>query len=964
MRGIRKPGKAAITATAGLLGLTLVPFQSFAAEAATSGCATAGVLAEREAKFAELLNKADQARALVAEKNFNEADKLYRELISELSATPGEIIREQLDKVVAEHNALKVQWGRHFMNTARDFYLDGEYVKAKRAADDAFLVDPGCLAEVEDFKRRCDDAMLAEDFRNAVSSVEVMSPDFAMEQQRVEDLMRRAVGFYEANALEDARATCEAIFRIDPYNTAAAELLERVYEKLYTYGSARRSADFRAMFAYMAWNWVTPVFPDKSDSTLATLPMELAASSGVMSKLDRIVIDAFQVDDMDISNAIKTLDRLVKTYDPDGTGVQFLITLSEEEIAFDKSKNQPRPHVSLDLQRIPASEVLKYICMLTDTKYFVDKSGRININLAGALEEEEFPIRSAVVTRISRGKINPDGAPGLNGFGGMPGAPMNGENSFPGIMPVTPDASSAANSGSMPFGPVPSSGSVSGGSGASGFSPAFGGASGFGSNPRYEDADAVSAGLSGRAPGVGASSNDGRSSSGRLGSSGSSSRTSGSGIGGGSGSSFGGSIGGGSGSSFGGGTGSMTPGGSTGGTNGSGADLSSLSRGSVDLAQEAETIDFAELEAFFTAHGIPFDGEEATIVYNPISNTIIARNTSANLSKMAKLINVLNAQEPMVLIEAKVLELSENDIEQLGFNWFLNITQLEEKDTNISYEQPDNPIRNNDSYTLLEGLKIFPNFGESLFGENYDVDLSLSINAVSQNKNVEIINAPRLLTTNNSEAILTVSETRYYPSDWEYDDDEDDEDSDSGNSWSDSDSTELKAPEPQFDDGGTELGITFHALPQIDSDMATITLTIRLDTRSLAEKWHYPGGYDQRVYSISNNATGNPEATLINRMTTDIWMPVYAERSLSAKVRVFDGETIVIGGMIDSSTESYSDKWPILGDIPLIGRLFRQQNDRETKSNMLVFITTRLVNDDGVPLRNERTLRGVPTFKN
>ena len=82
MRGIRKPGKAAITATAGLLGLTLVPFQSFAAEAATSGCATAGVLAEREAKFAELLNKADQARALVAEKNFNEADKLYRELIS------------------------------------------------------------------------------------------------------------------------------------------------------------------------------------------------------------------------------------------------------------------------------------------------------------------------------------------------------------------------------------------------------------------------------------------------------------------------------------------------------------------------------------------------------------------------------------------------------------------------------------------------------------------------------------------------------------------------------------------------------------------------------------------------------------------------------------------------------------------------------------------------------------------
>ena len=49
-------------------------------------------------------------------------------------------------------------------------------------------------------------------------------------------------------------------------------------------------------------------------------------------------------------------------------------------------------------------------------------------------------------------------------------------------------------------------------------------------------------------------------------------------------------------------------------------------------------VNFAELEEFFTNHGIPFDGKNTTIVYNPISNTITARNTSANLSKMAKLV--------------------------------------------------------------------------------------------------------------------------------------------------------------------------------------------------------------------------------------------------------------------------------------------------------------------------------------
>ncbi len=963
MLRIREKSWAARSATPWLLGLALATTFTGAVSAAEAPeQVTAEALAEREALLRELDQILAEARAFAADADFREADAAYRKALKQLDATSGTLARDRYEKANSEYMDMKAEWARRLLDDAYDCYSAGEYSEARSLAADAALVDARRTADVNSFIERCKSAEAAQEYRDAVASPEAMAPGYDKRQDEIAALMRRAVGYYEANALDDACATCEKVFKLDPYYAPAAELLERIYERLYTYGSARRSTDYRAMIAYMNWNWVAPVFPDKSQEMLAVKPMVKTSSSGVMAKLDEIIIPRYEVRDQSIADALMVLSRFVKSYDPSGAGVEFLTLISGDEVS-------KLPKISLELNNIPASQVLKYICMLTKTKYYVDETGRVNINFAGEMEKEEFPIRSSVVTRISRGTIRTDSSAGMTGMAGgaaglpgmgqnrngaglpgagqnLPGAGLPGGQNLPGAGQTgTGRGTSGAGSINLP-GNLGNSGALPFGADASGALPF-----------RNSDDEAFAAGLSGRTPGVG-KKDSGSKKSNR--SSNRSSKNSGSG----SGSSTGG-LGGVGGSSTG-AMGSLTTVSSGGGT--------SLDPRSVNFVQANPEVPFEQLEEYFTQHGIPFNGVDSTITYDSASGTITAINTSANLSKMAKLLNLLNAQDPLVLIEAKVIELSENDIDQLGFNWFLNVTHNPDPPapnhhhdvTNLDIASPDNPLRNADQYALVQGLKIFPNFGESLFSGDFDVDLSLTINAVSQNKNAEVLTAPRVLTENNVPASIVVSETRYYPTDWDYGDDDDDDDSSSSsnNNWGDSSITTLTAPTPEFDDGGTELGINFAVLPEVDNDLRTITLSLQIKTRTLAEKWHYPGGYDQRIYTITAGATGAPEATLVQRMVTDIWMPVYGERSIDAKIKVYDGETIVLGGMIDSNTVAYDDKWPILGDLPLIGRLFRMKNDTAQKSNMLVFVTTRLINDDGVPLRNERALRGVPTFRN
>ena len=62
---------------------------------------------------------------------------------------------------------------------------------------------------------------------------------------------------------------------------------------------------------------------------------------------------------------------------------------------------------------------------------------------------------------------------------------------------------------------------------------------------------------------------------------------------------------------------------------------------------------------------------------------------------------------------------------------------------------------------------------------------------------------------------------------------------------------------------------------------------------------------------------------------------------------VWDGQTVVLGGLIREDVQKTEDRTPIIGDIPLVGRLFRTNVDQHIKRNLIIFVTARLVNPGG-----------------
>ncbi len=116
------------------------------------------------------------------------------------------------------------------------------------------------------------------------------------------------------------------------------------------------------------------------------------------------------------------------------------------------------------------------------------------------------------------------------------------------------------------------------------------------------------------------------------------------------------------------------------------------------------------------------------------------------------------------------------------------------------------------------------------------------------------------------------------------------------------------------------------------------------------------------VIIVNINATGSPLYTsaidpitgipfsLITQANT-ILMPVFRTVRLNTGVTVQDGATVVVGGLIQQKIETVVDKVPVLGDLPLVGRLFQSQGLKNTKTAVIMFVKVELVDPTGQPWR-------------
>lgn len=147
-----------------------------------------------------------------------------------------------------------------------------------------------------------------------------------------------------------------------------------------------------------------------------------------------------------------------------------------------------------------------------------------------------------------------------------------------------------------------------------------------------------------------------------------------------------------------------------------------------------------------------------------------------------------------------------------------------------------------------------------------------------------------------------------------------------------------------------ETGPLLDVVPYVLSDGYTINLTL---IPSLTEF----NGYTTPP-NIAN-VTGN-----LNVVQLPAILPSFTVRQVLTTVNVWDGQTVVLGGLISSQTQNETDKVPVLGDVPIIGRLFQSQVKQAVKKNLMIFVTATIVDPAGNRIHSPDELpfaqKGIP----
>ena len=163
-------------------------------------------------------------------------------------------------------------------------------------------------------------------------------------------------------------------------------------------------------------------------------------------------------------------------------------------------------------------------------------------------------------------------------------------------------------------------------------------------------------------------------------------------------------------------------------------------------------------------------------------------------------------------------------------------------------------------------------------------------------------------------------------------------------------------------------GVTLEVEPVVGGDATTIDLNL------VPQVVEFEGfiNYGSPINAIGVNTIGGVLSTSVPvELTANVInQPVFSTRKVTTSVSVYDGQTVVLGGLMREDVQKTEDKVPILGDIPLVGRAFRTNVDQHTKKNLIMFVTARIVTPAGVPLNEEEEegllppeLPQVPAYK-
>ncbi|MFK7910368.1 MAG: Amuc_1098 family type IV pilus outer membrane protein [Akkermansiaceae bacterium] len=408
--------------------------------------------------------------------------------------------------------------------------------------------------------------------------------------------------------------------------------------------------------------------------------------------------------------------------------------------------------------------------------------------------------------------------------------------------------------------------------------------------------------------------------------------------------------------------------------------------GDDDDNEEGKIAKKMSITDFLKRNGISFP-EGSSAIYTRSTNTLIVKNTPTNIDIVDQLVSLITEEEPvMVVVKTTIIRVGEERLKELSFDWLITPWAIGSRGFSLGggstgngsaiIDIPTNPIATSLTSPITSGLRSGNSGAQTNAIDTYlnspttgiardtnirapgilkvtgifsGVQVQMMMRGLDNQKGVDVMVKPSVIARSGERATVELIRELIYPTEYEPP-----ELPNSVGIGADNQGNQqfgggaifpvTPANPTAFETRNT--GVTLEVEPTVGPNKRFIEL-------SLKPEFVEHQGFINYGSPISTPVSG-PNNTLIRQNITDnrILMPVFRVlRMQNSTLTIQDGATIVLGGLMTTSKSKVEDKVPLLGDIPLAGRLFRSESEQTLRQAVVVMVTAELVDPTGQPWR-------------
>jgi len=330
------------------------------------------------------------------------------------------------------------------------------------------------------------------------------------------------------------------------------------------------------------------------------------------------------------------------------------------------------------------------------------------------------------------------------------------------------------------------------------------------------------------------------------------------------------------------------------------------------------------------AEGAPANASPPAVQADTATNSILITADIDTMDTMLSIINSLDIRRQQVLVEAIIVEITGTNAKEIGIEWMY---QADDQGfggfTNggaagrvaaPALSILENPGDGSALGSLASGIAAVqaPVFGIGRLGNNVDFLAVLKLLQTTESTN--ILSTPSLLTTDNNEASILVGQQVPF----------------------------VTGSYSGANTGGNTDGNTSFSSPFNTVNREDVGIKLKV-TPHINEGDSLVLDIEQEISSVIGNTQSSPNG------------PTTSKREIKTQILSGDGQTVVLGGLIQDQVNKGDSRVPVLGSIPVLGHLFRSQSATKTKTNLLIFLKPTIIRTNevltGATAEKYRTIR-------